>query len=365
MKIENYYLEKLIGKGDFCEVYFTTKKDDQKKYATKVYNRAFIDENQELTRYLRKEVMIVKNLYHPNIIKLHDRKKSKNHYYIIYEYCNGGRLSEALEKYMEKYGKPFPEEIIQYLMRQIINVYQYIRVESILHRLAFLDNLLLNYENEEDAKNLNLMKSQIKIKNFLLAEYLPENIEYSSFIELSEYNGCENPSILKQLDKKITKAKRLNFYDKNNDIWSIGCICYEMLMGISLLNEGKMEKILQKIKNGNYTIPMTISYEIISFINGMLDKKKDERLNYYGLIKHDFFTKDVNEFKKMELRLSEKIFSGTFNIDDLSTGSIWRIFNEKDDALLSSILGSVHIIFPEKDKNSEIFFEKEKESTSK
>ena len=160
---------------------------------------------------------------------------------------------------------------------------------------------------------------------------------YSSFIELSEYNGCENPSILKQLDKKITKAKRLNIYDKNNDIWSIGCICYEMLMGISLLNEGKMEKILQKIKNGNYTIPMTISYEIISFINGMLDKKKDERLNYYGLIKHDFFTKDVNEFKKMELRLSEKIFSGTFNIDDLSTGSIWRIFNEKDDALLKKL----------------------------
>ena len=62
--------------------------------------------------------------------------------------------------------------------------------------------ILLNYENEEDAKNLNLMKSQIKIKNFLLAEYLPENIEYSSFIELSEYNGCENLPILKQLDKK-------------------------------------------------------------------------------------------------------------------------------------------------------------------
>ena len=96
----------------------------------------------------------------------------------------------------------------------------------------------------------------------------------------------------------------------------------------------------------------------------MLEKKQNERLNYYGLIKHDFLTKDVNKFKKMELKLSEKIFTITFDIDDLYNGTIWNIFNEKDDALLSSILGSIHIIYLEKDEKIEISLDKEKESLS-
>ena len=117
-------------------------------------------------KYLKNEIIILQNLKHPNIVKFEDVKKTKKHFYIVMEYCNGGELSKALEKYQEKYGRSLPEEIVQYLMRQIINAFQYIHKLKIIHRDIKLDNILLNYETEEDKKNLNLMKASVKIIDF-------------------------------------------------------------------------------------------------------------------------------------------------------------------------------------------------------
>ena len=123
MIVDNLKLEKLIGKGSFGEVYLTTKKGDTKFYATKKFDRANI-EGTEAMKYLKNEIIILQHLKHPNIAKYEDVKKTKKHFYIVMEFCNGGELSKALEKYQSKYGCSFPEEIVQHLMRQIINAFQ-------------------------------------------------------------------------------------------------------------------------------------------------------------------------------------------------------------------------------------------------
>ena len=82
------------------------------------------------------------------------------------EYCNGRELSKSLQKYQLKYGKPFPEELVQYFMRQIISAFQLIHNKKIMHRDIKLQNILLNYDNEQDKKNFNLMNAKVKIKDF-------------------------------------------------------------------------------------------------------------------------------------------------------------------------------------------------------
>ena len=143
MKLENYILEKCIGKSAFGDVYFTTKKDDPKKYATKTFNRDEV-EKSEAIKYLKNEICILQYHNHPNIIKFQEVKKAKKNFYVINEYCNGGELSKALKKYIEKNGKPFPEEIVQHLMIQIIDVFKYIHENRIVHKDVNLDNILLN-----------------------------------------------------------------------------------------------------------------------------------------------------------------------------------------------------------------------------
>ncbi len=146
MIVENYILEKCLGKGAFGEVYLTTLRDDKtKKFATKKLDRNEI-ERTEAVKYLKNEIQILQKLNHPNIVKFENIKKSKKHFYLIMEYCNGGELSKALEKYQEKYGKPFSQEIVQYLMRQIISAFKYIHENKVIYRDIKLDNILLNFE---------------------------------------------------------------------------------------------------------------------------------------------------------------------------------------------------------------------------
>ena len=98
MIVDNLILEKCIGKGSFGEVYLTTKKGSTQKYATKKFERDKVV-GTEAMKYLKNEVIILQNLKHPNIVKFEDVKKTKKHFYIVMEYCNGGELSKALEKY--------------------------------------------------------------------------------------------------------------------------------------------------------------------------------------------------------------------------------------------------------------------------
>ena len=76
MKIDEYNLEAIIGKG-FGNVYLTSVKDDPKKYVTKVYERKEI-ENNAIMDCLRREIISLRDLNHPNIIKIKDVKKMKN-----------------------------------------------------------------------------------------------------------------------------------------------------------------------------------------------------------------------------------------------------------------------------------------------
>ena len=108
MIIDQYILEKSLGKGAYGEVYLTTIKGDSKLIATKKIDKSFC-ENPITKKYLINEINILKMLNHPNIVKFIDLKRTNNHYYIMMEYCNGGELHKVLEKYIEKNSPAFNE----------------------------------------------------------------------------------------------------------------------------------------------------------------------------------------------------------------------------------------------------------------
>ena len=339
MKIENYILEECLGKGSFGEVYLTTLPNDPNKYATKLYDRAVI-ENTEAKKYLENEIKILRLLDHPNIIKIKDVKKSKKHFFVVMECCNGGEISKAVQKYKDKYGKPFSEEIVQHLMRQIIGAFKYIHEKNIIHRDVKPDNILLHYDNEEDKKNLNIMKAKVKIIDFGFSCFLgPDGLRYS----ILGSPLCMDPLILQKLTSRDNKVRQLG-YNQSADIWSIGTVCYEMLIGRPAFDAENMLDLVNKVEDGSYKIPTTMSYEMVSFLNGMLQYSAKQRLTASQLYRHDFLNKDVKQFKTINLEaISDKVSSGMIDVNAVHNTTIWSIFNKNSETLLNTILGAAFV----------------------
>ena len=331
MQIDNLVLEKLIGKGAYGEVYLTKVKGSNKYYATKKYQREQIEKSGQM-KYLKNEISILKSLNHPNIVKLIEIKKTKNHYYIVMEYCNGGELFKALEKYQLKYGKPFPEELVQYFMRQIVSAFKQIHERHIMHRDIKLQNILLNFDSEKDQKDLNLMKAQIKIVDFGFACKLEK--DGLTFTAIGNPINMD-PLILQKLNSN-GKARQLG-YDQKADIWSLGAICYEMLIGRAAFDAEDMDDLVNKVESGKYKVPTNLSKEVVSFLNGMLQYNAKTRLDINQLSQHKFIINNIKDFHRIDLRQVSKKLDNTKQqiiIDVKKNRSIWAIFNKEDEKRL-------------------------------
>ena len=352
MIVDNLTLEKCLGKGAFGEVYLTSRKGDDKKYATKKIDREEVEKGEGI-KYLKNEIIILQYLRHPNIVRFEEVKKTKKHYYIVMEFCNGGELSKALEKYIEKYGKPFSEEIVQHLMRQIIDAFKFMHERKIIHRDVKLDNILLNYETEEDKKNLNLMKAQVKIIDFGFSCKIDK-----SGLQFTALGSPINmdPIILKKLNASSKKERQLG-YNQKADIWSLGTICYEMLIGKSAFDADDMEDLVNKIENGSYNVPTNLSHEVVSFLNGMLQYEGNNRLTADQLSRHSFLTKNVKDFTPLSLNKTNKVM----NTKKLNQ-SVWAIFGANDENKLMNIAGNEFI--KPIDEKEELEFEQRKKNNA-
>ena len=322
MIVDEYILIKCINKGLFGEAYLGYRKGSQIKYAIKKRERSKFFILYGGKKYLNNEIFLMKDINHPNIIKLIDIKIKPNFVYIITEYCNGGNMEQFFEKYLEVNNKALPEEIVQNLMRQIIEALRYLYNKKIMHRFINLKHILINYENYEDREKNNIINGRIKIINFLFARYLKKGDLAKSI--LGDVLTM-SPIILNKYINNINyKGAK---YDEKEDIWSLGFICYKLLVGYEPFDPISLEDFVNKINIGEYFIPISLSKESISFINCMLKFDPQKRLNVDELYNHEFLRKNVKDFSKLDLDIIKKYeYTSKLKI------------NTKNDELINEIL---------------------------
>ena len=308
-QIEDITLLRSLGKGSYGEVYLSQKQNAL--FATKKVKRKKTDD--EMTKYFKNEINILRILNHPNIVKLEEIKMDENNYYIVMEYINGGELSDYLKKYIEKYGKPFSEEIVQYLMKQIISALIYIHDLNIIHRDLKLENIMVDFDNEKDKEELNMMKAKIKIIDFgfaimLSSKFSLTNSAVGTFMYM-------DPKILKEFDNQVLVDKSRG-YGKEVDIWSLGCICYQLFRGKYPFEAKTFEELVGKIDKGKYRLPTTASREIISFLDKMLKYKGKDRLSAKELINEPFLVKNFKDFTYMPIKHDKRQQNQNINKGD-------------------------------------------------
>ena len=322
MLIDDLTLTEPIGRGAFGQVYLTSKQGSKEKFATKRIEKKRFTANPRAKKYLDNEIDILKDIDHPNIVKLYDIKETSQYLYLVTEFCNGGGLSDCLEYYDENYNKPFPENVVQYLMKQIVSALSYLHGKKILHRDIKLDNILVKFDNEEDRKKKNMLKATVKLIDFGFARYLKK--EELAFSTLGSPINMD-PGILRKLNK-VEHSNEYG-YDEKADIWSLGTICYEMLIGKCTFDADSMADLLKKVEKGDYLLPTTLSKEAVSFLNCMLQYDYKRRLSAQELSRHKFLNKNINEFNQINLaKIKSKVKGENLKINTKINQSIWTLF---------------------------------------
>ena len=140
------------------------------------------------------------------------------------------------------------------------------------------------------------------------------------------------------LEEHVNKEKIdiLRPYSQEVDIWSLGCLCYELYMGELLFknkykdkNKNK-EAILEQIKIGKYKLHKNVSPELKDFLSRMIQYDGKFRLTAKELLSHPFLTRDPKDFNKFPINLPKKS----------------EVFNSKDSIYHSQINLDIGIQYP-------------------
>ena len=185
-----------------------------------------------------------------------------------------------------------------------IQLLKYIHENKIIARYITMDNILLHYDNEEDEKNVNLMKAKIKLSDFCFA------IKNKSVMNLNaNYFVNDDTETIVITDLESSKQRHIIVGKKSSyDIKLIGEICFKIVFERPNDSQNKSELIYDnENKNNNNSYSLMISEELISFINSMMLSQEYKRQSISKLSKHDFLAKKINQFKNVYLKYDHDI----------------------------------------------------------
>ena len=262
------------------------------------------------------EIEILKNLEHPNIMKIYESFVFENNYYIVSELCDQGHLLSKMEK-LEK----MDQIVVKFLMEQIFNAVAYLHSKNILHGDIKLENVLLytaskrggrkfttiNQDFNEDKSlrediNQNFGKKKFSKKG---KNYIRDMMNYE--IKLIDF-GCSKYFVKKNKKKKLSGIIGTsiycspevvdNLYDEKSDEWSCGVLMYILLCGQPPFYGENEEEIFAKIKKFEYDFShpafKNVSKNCKDLIRQLLEPKKQYRIKAIDALKHPFFTESFD-----------------------------------------------------------------------
>ncbi|OMJ27907.1 Negative regulator of the PHO system, partial [Smittium culicis] len=211
----NYQRLEQLGEGTYATV-FKGKNRRGEIVALKEIN---LDPEEGAPSTAIREISLMKELDHPNVIKLLDVVHTESTLMLVFEY-----MEQDLKRYMDSHGEQgaLDQFTVKWFMYQLISGIEYIHDFRVLHRDLKPQNLLIN-------------RGQLKIGDFGLARAtgIPV-ISFSNEVVTLWYRA---PDVL--LGSRN--------YTTSIDIWSAGCIMAEMLTGHPLFAGSNNEDQLLKI----------------------------------------------------------------------------------------------------------------------
>ena len=201
--LDNYDVIRQLGKGGYGKVYEVKNKKSGDIRACKHLSKLSLKNLEKFER----EINILINTDHPNIIKIFEVYESQRSLYIVMEECKGGEIFDRIIEHIES-KKMYSEKDAADMFGQVMSAIAYCHNNGICHRDLKPENLL--YLNKGPEKN-----NPIKVIDFGLSQFISDQ-KLTTKVGTAYY---VSPEILK------------GDYTEKCDIWSAGVILYIFLSG--------------------------------------------------------------------------------------------------------------------------------------
>lgn len=285
-----------IGKGSFAVVYKCINNNTHRNVAIKSIVRSKL-KSKKLIENLEIEISILKSMKHPHIVSLFDYHQTSTHFHLVMDYCSMGDLSYFIRKrnqlskthpiitsLLERYPSPegslgLNETLVIHFLQQLSSALQFLRDKSLVHRDIKPQNLLLCppvHSNEAfiAGNYVGLWELPIlKIADFGFARFLPS----TSMAETL----CGSPLYM------APEILRFEKYNAKADLWSVGAVLYEMIVGkppFKANNHIELLKTIEKTKDRiKFPTAAQVPESLKRLIKGLLKYSSTERISFSEL----------------------------------------------------------------------------------
>ncbi|XP_010868724.2 serine/threonine-protein kinase 36 isoform X2 [Esox lucius] len=255
-----YHVLEMIGEGSFGRVYKGRKKFSGLVVALKFIPK--VGRSEKELRSLKREIDIMKGLQHPNIVLLLDSFETEREVVVVTEYAEG-----ELFQILEDDGN-LPETQVREIACQLVSALYYLHSHRILHRDMKPQNILLG------------KGGVVKLCDFGFARAMSV-----STLVLTSIKGTPL-----YMSPELVEEKP---YDHTADLWSLGCILYELHTGAPPFYTNSIFQLVQLIVRDPVKWPDTMSQTCTTFLKGLLTKDPQKRLSWPHLLKHPFVSDGV------------------------------------------------------------------------
>jgi len=299
VRLDDFELLKVLGRGSFGKVMQVRKKSDGKIYAMKILKKqAIIARNQ--VEHTKAERKILQALQHPFLMTLRYAFQSKDKLYFVLDYYQGGELFFHL-----KNNRRFPEDVARIYVAEIASALGHLHSLQVIYRDLKPENILLDDNGH------------VCLTDFGLSKDVEPTDKAHTFCGTPEYLA---PEI-------VTGAG----HDKAVDWWSLGILLYELTVGIPPFYSQNVNEMYNKIQHGVLRFPPFLSEPCKSLIVQLLNRDPKKRLgskdDVNDLKAHAFF-KPLN-FEKLMKKEVDVPYKPKVKVGGADTGNFDGVFTSE------------------------------------
>lgn len=253
--IQDFEIGRSLGKGRFGNVYLAREKQSKCVVALKIlYKNQLIKHN--LQQQIRREIEIQSHLVHKNILQLFGYFHDQSRIYLILEYAPKGELSKKLRE-----TKKFDDRTSATYIKQIIFALETCHTYNVIHRDIKPENILIGHGDE------------LKLADFGWSVHAPSS---------------RRQTVCGTLDYLPPEMVQRKIYDKNVDLWCLGVLTYEFLVGNPPFEMNTLEETYNRILAVNYEIPDNVSDLATDFIKRLLQELPESRMQLVEAKQHQW-----------------------------------------------------------------------------